>query len=55
MLENLNVIVVVEVGRSNDANVMGRVREMQRIQQQSEGLTHDSSVKRNSRQSLRTS
>ena len=55
MLENPNAIVVVEVGRSNDVNAMGREREMQRIQQQSEGLTRDSSIERNSRQSLRTS
>ena len=33
----------------------GRGRETQRIRQWSEGLTHDSSVKRNSRQILRTS
>ena len=55
MLENPNMIVVVEVRRSNDANAIGRERETWRIQQQSEGLTHNSSVKRNSRQSLRTS
>ena len=55
MLENLNVIVVVEVGRSNDTNAIGRERETQRIQQQSEGPTCDSSIKRNGRQSLRTS
>ena len=55
MLENLNAIVVVEVGRSKDVNAMGRERETQRIRQQSEGPTRDSSIKRSSRQSLRTS
>ena len=49
------MIVAVEVGRSNDANAMGRERETQRIRQQSEGPTRDSSIKRSSRQSLRTS
>ena len=31
MLENPNAIVAVEVGRSNDANAMGRERETRRI------------------------
>ena len=36
-------------------DAMRREREMWRIQQQSEGLTHNSSIKRNSREGLRTS
>ena len=55
MLENPNVIVVVEVGRSNDANAMG---ERERCGESNNGQKVQHTIvalRENNRQSLRTS